>query len=171
MMCQLYNIFPRILQYLPGSHQTLFRNWRKLQLFVSDIVNNHRRDWDPDEPRDFIDAFLTEMTKVGRCLLCCFLIAEAAAVQWFSVDSTPCFPELIGLAWHRCVLSQYYMTLVYLLARKALRGSNENSILTLRDTDPFCYASFLHLQCQDCSIYFSLITAAIFIFRLFDSEL
>nr|XP_038965830.1 cytochrome P450 2J3 isoform X2 [Rattus norvegicus] len=64
MMCQLYNIFPRILQYLPGSHQTLFSNWRKLKLFISDIIKNHRRDWDPDEPRDFIDAFLKEMAKV-----------------------------------------------------------------------------------------------------------
>lgn len=63
MMCQLYNIFPRILQYLPGSHQTLFSNWRKLKLFISDIIKNHRRDWDPDEPRDFIDAFLKEMAK------------------------------------------------------------------------------------------------------------
>ncbi|KAM7324678.1 hypothetical protein ACRRTK_016983 [Alexandromys fortis] len=63
LMCQLYNIFPRIIHYLPGSHRTLFRNWRKLKLFVSDIVDNHRRDWNPDEPRDFIDAFLTEMTK------------------------------------------------------------------------------------------------------------
>ncbi|XP_035295683.1 cytochrome P450 2J3 isoform X1 [Cricetulus griseus] len=63
LMCQLYNIFPRIIHYLPGSHQTLFRNWRKLKLFVSDIIDNHRKDWDPEEPRDFIDAFLKEMTK------------------------------------------------------------------------------------------------------------
>ncbi|KAM7326769.1 hypothetical protein ACRRTK_013136 [Alexandromys fortis] len=27
------------------------------------MIDNHRRDWDPDEPRDFIDAFLAEMTK------------------------------------------------------------------------------------------------------------
>ncbi|XP_051020380.1 cytochrome P450 2J3 [Acomys russatus] len=63
LMCQFYNIIPRILQYLPGSHQTLFRNWGKLKLFVSDIIENHRKDWNPDEPRDFIDAFLKEMTK------------------------------------------------------------------------------------------------------------
>ncbi|XP_049992354.1 cytochrome P450 2J4 [Alexandromys fortis] len=63
MTCQLYNIFPWIMKYLPGSHQTLFRNWEKLKSFVSSIIDNHRRDWNPDEPRDFIDAFLTEMTK------------------------------------------------------------------------------------------------------------
>ncbi|KAL6030889.1 hypothetical protein STEG23_032334 [Scotinomys teguina] len=63
VMCQLYNIFPWIMKYLPGSHQTVFRNWEKLKLFVSDIIDNHRKDLDPDEPRDFIDAFLKEMTK------------------------------------------------------------------------------------------------------------
>ncbi|XP_041508894.1 cytochrome P450 2J4-like isoform X2 [Microtus oregoni] len=63
MMCQLYNVFPWIMKYLPGSHQTVIRNWEKLKSFVSSIIDNHRRDWNPDEPRDFIDAFLTEMTK------------------------------------------------------------------------------------------------------------
>ncbi|KAL1777341.1 cytochrome P450 2J3 isoform X1 [Sigmodon hispidus] len=63
MMCQIYNIFPWIMKYLPGSHQTLFKNWRKLKSFVSYMIDNHRRDWDPDEPRDFIDAFLKEMAK------------------------------------------------------------------------------------------------------------
>ncbi|KAM7324680.1 hypothetical protein ACRRTK_016985 [Alexandromys fortis] len=63
MMCQFYNIFPWVMKYLPGSHQTVFRNWGKLKSFVSSMIDNHRRDWDPNEPRDFIDAFLTEMTK------------------------------------------------------------------------------------------------------------
>ncbi|XP_055485003.1 cytochrome P450 2J6 isoform X1 [Psammomys obesus] len=63
LICQLYNIFPWIMNYLPGPHQTLFRNWEKLKLFVSCMIDNHRRDWNPDEPRDFIDAFLKEMTK------------------------------------------------------------------------------------------------------------
>ena len=56
------------MKYLPGSHQTVFRNWEKLKSFVSSIIDDHRRDWNPDEPRDFIDAFLTEMTKVGRTM-------------------------------------------------------------------------------------------------------
>ncbi|KAK7830648.1 hypothetical protein U0070_018373 [Myodes glareolus] len=62
-MVRLYNIFPWIMKHLPGSHQTTLDTWRQLKSYVSDIVENHRRDWNPDEPRDFIDAFLTEMTK------------------------------------------------------------------------------------------------------------
>ncbi|XP_075803160.1 cytochrome P450 2J3-like isoform X1 [Microtus pennsylvanicus] len=62
-MVRLYNIFPWIMKHLPGSHQTTLATWRQLKSYISDIVENHRRDWNPDEPRDFIDAFLTEMTK------------------------------------------------------------------------------------------------------------
>ncbi|XP_049992348.1 cytochrome P450 2J4-like isoform X9 [Alexandromys fortis] len=62
-MAQLYNLFPWIMKHLPGSHQTTLATWRQLKSYVSDIVENHHRDWNPDEPRDFIDAFLTEMTK------------------------------------------------------------------------------------------------------------
>ncbi|XP_038189415.1 cytochrome P450 2J3-like isoform X3 [Arvicola amphibius] len=62
-MTRFYNIFPWIIKHLPGSHQTALATWRQLKSYVSDIVENHRRDWNPDEPRDFIDAFFTEMTK------------------------------------------------------------------------------------------------------------
>ncbi|XP_021512344.2 cytochrome P450 2J4-like isoform X2 [Meriones unguiculatus] len=63
MLCLLYNVFPSIITHLPGPHQTVFRNWEKLKLFVSRMIDSHRKDWNPVEPRDYIDAFLTEMTK------------------------------------------------------------------------------------------------------------
>ncbi|XP_034359477.1 cytochrome P450 2J4-like [Arvicanthis niloticus] len=63
MMLVLYNAFPSIFKYLPGPHQTDFRNWEKLKMIVASIMDSHRKDWNPDEPRDFIDAFLKEMTK------------------------------------------------------------------------------------------------------------
>nr|XP_040145116.1 cytochrome P450 2J2-like [Ictidomys tridecemlineatus] len=62
--CQLYNVFPWIMKFLPGPHQTVFRNWEKLKLFVSHEVEKHRKDWNPDESRDFIDAYLKEIVKV-----------------------------------------------------------------------------------------------------------
>uniref|UniRef100_A0A8C6QPY6 Cytochrome P450 2J6 n=1 Tax=Nannospalax galili TaxID=1026970 RepID=A0A8C6QPY6_NANGA len=63
VLSQLYNVFPSIMKYVPGPHHRIFRNWEKLKLFVSHMIDNHRKDWNPDEPRDFIDAFLKEMTK------------------------------------------------------------------------------------------------------------
>ncbi|XP_004483926.2 cytochrome P450 2J2-like [Dasypus novemcinctus] len=63
MQCQLYNIFPWIMKFLPGHHQTVFRNWEKLKLFIYCMIEEHRRDWNPAEMRDFIDAYLNEMAK------------------------------------------------------------------------------------------------------------
>ncbi|XP_008586307.1 PREDICTED: cytochrome P450 2J2 [Galeopterus variegatus] len=63
LRCQLYNVFPWIMKFLPGPHQTLFSNWEKLKLFVSHMIEKHKRDWNPAETRDFIDAYLKEMTK------------------------------------------------------------------------------------------------------------
>jgi len=63
---KLYNVFPLIFKYLPGPHQTVFKNWEKLKSIVANMIDRHRKDWNPDEPRDFVDAFLTEMTKVRK---------------------------------------------------------------------------------------------------------
>ncbi|KAM6217054.1 cytochrome P450 2J2-like [Rhynchocyon petersi] len=64
--CSLYNIFPSIMNFLPGSHQTVVKHWEKLKLFVSQVIEHHKKDWNPDDPRDFIDAYLKEMTKTGN---------------------------------------------------------------------------------------------------------
>ncbi|KAI4590894.1 hypothetical protein MJG53_001943 [Ovis ammon polii x Ovis aries] len=61
--CQLYNAFPRIMHFLPGSHQTLFRKWEKLKMFVANVIENHKKDWNPAAARDFIDAYLQEIEK------------------------------------------------------------------------------------------------------------
>ncbi|XP_006879805.1 PREDICTED: cytochrome P450 2J2-like [Elephantulus edwardii] len=61
--CILFNIFPEIMKLLPGSHQTVIKDFEKLKMFVSQMIENHRKDFNPDEPRDFIDAYLKEMTK------------------------------------------------------------------------------------------------------------
>ncbi|XP_004484591.1 cytochrome P450 2J2-like [Dasypus novemcinctus] len=63
MQCHLYGLFPRIMKFLPGTHQTLIRNWENLKLFIYRIIEEHKRDWNPAETRDFIDAYLNEIAK------------------------------------------------------------------------------------------------------------
>ncbi|XP_061489202.1 cytochrome P450 2J2-like [Rhineura floridana] len=60
---QVYNSFPTLMKHLPGPHQTLLKNWRQLQSFVREIIGKHKKDWNPSEPKDFIDAYLNEMAK------------------------------------------------------------------------------------------------------------
>nr|KAF6504546.1 cytochrome P450 family 2 subfamily J member 2 [Rousettus aegyptiacus] len=63
LWCHLYNIFPRIMRFLPGPHQKLFSKWEKLKVFVARAIENHKRDFDPAQTRDFIDAYLKEIEK------------------------------------------------------------------------------------------------------------
>ena len=52
------------MNFLPGPHQTLFSNLEKLKMFVAKMIENHKRDWNPVEARDFIDASLQEIEKM-----------------------------------------------------------------------------------------------------------
>ncbi|KFW05744.1 Cytochrome P450 2J2 [Fulmarus glacialis] len=55
--------FPSIMNFLPGSHQTILKNWRLLKSFVKEKVNKHKEDWNRSESRDFIDSYLQEIAK------------------------------------------------------------------------------------------------------------
>ncbi|NWZ74390.1 CP2H1 protein, partial [Acrocephalus arundinaceus] len=58
---QIYNFFPTVMDYLPGPHQQLIKNFEKVDKFTTDIVMEHQKTRDPACPRDFIDAFLNKM--------------------------------------------------------------------------------------------------------------
>ncbi|XP_065594159.1 cytochrome P450 2J2-like isoform X2 [Cyrtonyx montezumae] len=70
VMSQLYNAFPSILKYLPGSHQTIFKNLRLLKCFVFEKISKHKEDLNPSESRDFIDSYLQEMAKPNGSDFC-----------------------------------------------------------------------------------------------------
>ncbi|NXB11575.1 CP2J2 protein, partial [Cnemophilus loriae] len=60
---QLYNNFPSIMKYLPGAHQTIFKNWNLMKTFMQEQINKHKEDWNPSESRDYIDSYLLEISK------------------------------------------------------------------------------------------------------------
>ncbi|KAI1892066.1 hypothetical protein AGOR_G00150150 [Albula goreensis] len=61
---QMYNAFPWIMRRLPGPHKTIFSHWKKVIAFVRVKIEEHKEDWDPSAPRDYIDCFLSEMEKM-----------------------------------------------------------------------------------------------------------
>ncbi|KAI4797202.1 hypothetical protein KUCAC02_025261 [Chaenocephalus aceratus] len=54
----MYNVFPRIVEHLPGSHNTAFARIEEIRGFVSMQIQEHTETMDPSSPRDFIDSFL-----------------------------------------------------------------------------------------------------------------
>ncbi|XP_028818305.1 cytochrome P450 2J2-like isoform X2 [Denticeps clupeoides] len=61
LWAQLYEAFPIIMKHLPGRHNNIFRNYETFTSFIRGEVEEHKKNLNPDSPRDYIDAFLIEM--------------------------------------------------------------------------------------------------------------
>ncbi|XP_056590041.1 cytochrome P450 2B4-like [Triplophysa dalaica] len=59
---QMFNLVPSI-KHFPGPHQKMLQNTNELLGFIREEVNEHRQTLDPENPRDFIDAYLLEIDK------------------------------------------------------------------------------------------------------------
>ncbi|KAF3693288.1 Cytochrome P450 2G1 [Channa argus] len=55
---QMYNIFPWLMERLPGRHHTLFDNIEELREFTEKKIQEHEETLDPSSLRDYIDCFL-----------------------------------------------------------------------------------------------------------------
>uniref|UniRef100_R7VYE8 unspecific monooxygenase n=1 Tax=Columba livia TaxID=8932 RepID=R7VYE8_COLLI len=60
---QLYQMFSKILDYLPGPHNRVFAEIDALKAFVSEEMKMHKGSLDPSSPQDYIDCFLCKMQK------------------------------------------------------------------------------------------------------------
>ncbi|KAL3047706.1 hypothetical protein OYC64_021813 [Pagothenia borchgrevinki] len=60
---QLHNAFPVLMRRLPGPHHTLQKVYGDIMDLMKTEINKHREDWNPSDPRDFIDCYLTEIQK------------------------------------------------------------------------------------------------------------
>ncbi|CAM9303978.1 cytochrome P450 2B11-like [Lampetra fluviatilis] len=62
---QMVNFFP-IFKHFPGPHRKVVENLARLTKFVKSSIAKHRATRSAGEPRDYIDAFLDEITKESR---------------------------------------------------------------------------------------------------------
>ncbi|XP_063793817.1 cytochrome P450 2F3-like isoform X1 [Pseudophryne corroboree] len=60
---KFYNMFPGIMNHLPGPHNRIFRNFEKMKSFVLENIKEHEKTFQADCPRDLIDCFLNKMQK------------------------------------------------------------------------------------------------------------
>ncbi|XP_044113282.1 cytochrome P450 2F5 isoform X1 [Neovison vison] len=60
---ELYNIFPSLLDWVPGPHRRLFQNYGCMKDLIARSVRDHQDSLDPNSPRDFIDCFLNKMAQ------------------------------------------------------------------------------------------------------------
>ncbi|XP_057684800.1 cytochrome P450 2G1-like [Corythoichthys intestinalis] len=55
---QLYNVFPRLMEWLPGRHHKIFAGVDEVRAFVMEKIEKHRSTLSPECPRDYIDCYL-----------------------------------------------------------------------------------------------------------------
>lgn len=60
---EMYNIFPSLLDWMPGPHRRIFRNFGGMKDLIARSIREHQDSLDPNSPRDFIDCFLTKMAQ------------------------------------------------------------------------------------------------------------
>lgn len=53
------------MRRLLGPHHALQNIYGEIMDLIQTEVNQHKEDWNPSEPRDFIDCYLSEIQKVG----------------------------------------------------------------------------------------------------------
>ncbi|XP_057591820.1 cytochrome P450 2C18-like [Hippopotamus amphibius kiboko] len=58
---QICNSFPVLIDYLPGSHNKVLKNFADVKSYVLEKIKEHQASLDINNPRDFIDCFLIKM--------------------------------------------------------------------------------------------------------------
>lgn len=64
----MYNVFPWILEHVPGPQHTMFSHINFLREFIKKKIQEHKESLDPSSPRDYIDTFLIRMEQVRNNL-------------------------------------------------------------------------------------------------------
>ncbi|XP_069832004.1 cytochrome P450 2K1-like [Dendropsophus ebraccatus] len=59
-MIRLYNSYPSLIGWLPGSHRKLVENVKEFQIFVRDTFTRKEKELDINNQRNLIDAFLAK---------------------------------------------------------------------------------------------------------------
>ncbi|XP_018428477.1 PREDICTED: cytochrome P450 2C5-like [Nanorana parkeri] len=59
-MAMLYNVLPKLLDHIPGPHQTFFDNMKQMENFIRATFTEQKKHLDVNDQRNLIDAFLVK---------------------------------------------------------------------------------------------------------------
>uniref|UniRef100_A0A3P8QJ91 Cytochrome P450, family 2, subfamily Y, polypeptide 3 n=1 Tax=Astatotilapia calliptera TaxID=8154 RepID=A0A3P8QJ91_ASTCA len=60
---QMYNLFPKLMDHLPGPHHKVFAEYEEARKFIKMKIQEHKDTLDPSSPRDYIDSFLIRINQ------------------------------------------------------------------------------------------------------------
>ncbi|XP_061493493.1 cytochrome P450 2J5-like [Rhineura floridana] len=59
----IYNVFPSLMQYLPGSHKKVLSSCEFIRSFIKKEIENRKKDGATHEPQDYLGFYLAQMDK------------------------------------------------------------------------------------------------------------
>ncbi|XP_075057395.1 cytochrome P450 2K1-like [Mixophyes fleayi] len=60
LMVRLYNSYPSVIGWLPGSHRKVFNNIKVMQEFIIETFTKQKKELDVNDQRNLIDSFLAK---------------------------------------------------------------------------------------------------------------
>nr|XP_055045110.1 cytochrome P450 2B4-like isoform X2 [Misgurnus anguillicaudatus] len=142
---QIVTLLP-FLMHFPGPHQKIFQNTTELQDFIREEVKEHRQTLDPENPRDFIDAYMLEIEKQKSHEDSTFheenMVMSAADLFLAGTDTTATTIRwgLIFLMENPDVQEQCHKEIVQVLGYDRLPSMDH------RDKLPYTYATVHEIQ-------------------------
>ncbi|KAJ3598995.1 hypothetical protein NHX12_032958 [Muraenolepis orangiensis] len=130
----LYNTFPWLMRHFPGPHRKVFALTRKVLSFIEEQIKEHRVDYDPLLPRDYIDCFLTEILK-NLCLCTLDLIMAGTETTTTTLNW-----GLLYMAYYPHIQKKVQAEL------DTVVGSSRQPSMTDRDSTPYTYAVIQEIQ-------------------------
>ncbi|XP_036121825.1 cytochrome P450 2C23-like [Molossus molossus] len=58
---QMYNLWPNLIRHLPGEHRSFSKRIQDVKDFILEKVKEHQESLDQNNPRDYLDCFLSKM--------------------------------------------------------------------------------------------------------------
>nr|XP_055226935.1 cytochrome P450 2F5 [Gorilla gorilla gorilla] len=135
---ELYNIFPSLLDWVPGPHQRIFQNFKCLRDLIAHSVRDHQASLDPRSPRDFIDCFLTKMAELsqGKKVKPSWdRMGPQQQLYWSRVKGPPFLahiPTPLPMQENEDPLSHFHMDTLLMTTHNLLFGGTETVGTTLR---------------------------------------
>nr|XP_055045338.1 cytochrome P450 2J2-like [Misgurnus anguillicaudatus] len=142
---QIFNLVP-FIKHFPGPHQKILQNANELVNFIHKEVKEHRQTLDPENPRDFIDAYMLEIEKQKSHEDSTFheenMVMSAADLFLAGTDTTATTIRwgLIFLMDNPDVQERCHKEIVQVLGYDRLPTMND------RDKLPYTYATVHEIQ-------------------------
>ncbi|XP_063794654.1 cytochrome P450 2G1-like [Pseudophryne corroboree] len=143
---QVYEMFPGLMRFIPGHHHKITHLLKKLGQYVDNRVQINLKTLDPNNPRDYVDAFLIKMEKEKNNpdsefnmenLLACTLQIFFAGVE--TVSTTLNYSFLILLKYPE-VLAKVQKEIDHII------GRNRNPMVQDRKNMPYTEAMIHEMQ-------------------------